>query len=330
MPRVRDGLTIQAISTTEYVVKRRDNREYFSIGPQEACLLELLNGHHSFPEVQAAYVSRFQEDLSETDLQQFVDAIRPIGLLQSMPPKGESQPRSQESSRSGQSASAQHLSDGTSPQGAKAGRRSLLRDQSVLFFRLPLCDPDVFLGRLVRTIPFVWTRGFSVVAACVMLVALVVMISSRAELAIGIPDSAGWGSAALFILVMVVCTSLHEIGHGATLKNFGGEVHDSGLLFMFFTPCMYCNVSDAWLIPDKWKRLLVTAAGGICDLCLWAAAVFVWRVTVIGTSVNQVAFMTLTICGGRSLVNFNPLLRLDDSSSNPSLSAEDWESTASR
>ncbi len=311
LPRVRDGLTIQAISPTEYVVKRRDNREYFSIGPQEACLLELFNGNHSVQEIQTAYAARFQDQLSESDLQEFIAAARPMGLFLPAPSTGTSKTNGPGKSDAGQSSSSQALSDGTEPEKVKSGLRSALRDQSVLFFRLPLCDPDAFLGRLVKTIPFVWTRGFLVAAACVMLAALSVMISSSSELANGIPNSSGWGNAILFIVVMLACTSLHEVGHGATLKNFGGEVHDSGLLFMFFTPCMYCNVSDAWLIPDKWKRLAITAAGGICDLCVWALAVFVWRVTVIGTAVNQVAFMALTICGGRSLLNFNPLLRLD-------------------
>ncbi|HQZ68231.1 MAG TPA: efflux RND transporter periplasmic adaptor subunit [Planctomycetaceae bacterium] len=311
LPRVRDGLTIQAISPTEYVVKRRDNREYFSIGPQEACLLALFNGSHSVQEIQAAYADRFQDQLSESDLQEFIAAVRPMGLFQPASSTETSKNSGPGKSGAGQSDSSQALSDGTEPEKVKSGLRSALRGQSILFFRLPLSDPDVFLGRLVKTIPFVWTRGFLIVAACVMLAALSVMISSSAQLANGIPNSAGWGHWILFIVVMLVCTWLHEIGHGATLKHFGGEVHDSGLLFMFFTPCMYCNVSDAWLIPDKWKRLTVTAAGGICDLCVWALAVFVWRVTVIGTAVNGVAFMALTICGGRSLLNFNPLLRLD-------------------
>ena len=311
LPRVRDGLVIQSVSPTEYVVKRRDNREYFSIGPQEACLLELLNGRHSVQDIQTAYSDRFQDALSEADLKEFIDAIRPMDLLQPSPSTGKSNGGTPQNSTVTQSASSQGLSDGNAAKGSKAGRRFPLRDQSFLFFRVPLCDPDAFLERLVRTIPFVWTRGFLFVAVCCMLAALSVMISSSAELANGIPDSSSLSNAVLFIVVMLVCTSLHEIGHGATLKHFGGEVHDTGLLFMFFTPCLYCNVSDAWLLPDKWKRLMVTAAGGVCDLCVWAMAVFVWRVTVIGTNVNSAAFMALTICGGRSLLNFNPLLRLD-------------------
>ena len=201
--------------------------------------------------------------------------------------------------------------DASEERGSGKKKTTLLQDQSLLFFRIPLFDPDRSLTRIVQWFPLIWTRAFVILACCIMLAALCVMTSNSRELASGIHAVAGWGNAILFIVVMLVCTSLHEVAHGATLKYYGGEVHDTGLLFMFFTPCMYCNVSDAWLIPDKWKRLMVTAAGGICDLCVWAIAVFVWRVTVMGTIVNQLAFMALTICGGRSLLNFNPLLRLD-------------------
>jgi putative peptide zinc metalloprotease protein len=104
---------------------------------------------------------------------------------------------------------------------------------------------------------------------------------------------------------------LHELAHGLTCKHFGGDVHESGVLVMFFMPCLYCNVSDAWMIREKWKRMLIAAAGGYFDLCLWALAVFAWRLTVQDSLPNFVAFVVLTVCGTRGLINFNPLLRLD-------------------
>ena len=312
LPRVRDDLTIQAISPTEYVVKRRESREYFSVGPQEACLLELLNGKSSFSDIQNVYSQRFGQNLSEADLGEFLQAVQPMGLLQSTSKSRSGSPRPQPGgSLEGDHRRSNSPSSSTAPESVRPKKRSPLNGQSVLFFRIPLCDPDVFLGRIVSWTPFVWTRGFLIFSGGVMLAALCVMISSSHLLVAGISRTHGWSDAILFLCVMLGCTSLHEMAHGATLKKFGGEVHDSGMLFMFFTPCLYCNVSDAWLIPDKWKRLAITAAGGYCDLCLWATGVFVWRVTVIGTPINQVAFLVLTICGGRSFLNFNPMLRLD-------------------
>lgn len=306
LPRIRDNLTIREVSATEYVVKRNDSREYFSLGRQEACLLNLLDGQHTLPEIQNDYRNQFDDELSEADLKEFIEAVRPMGLFQ--PGRATSATAGmQAGAASEQSGAAQAVTESDQ----KKKKRTLLQDQSLLFFRIPLFDPDHSLTRIVRWFPFIWSRRFVIVASCIMLAALSVMTSNTHELAAGIQAAPGWGNAILFIVVMLACTSLHEVAHGATLKFYGGEVHDTGVLFMFFTPCLYCNVSDAWLIPDKWKRLAVTGAGGFCDLCTWAAGVFLWRLTVPGTTIHTIAFMALTICGGRSLLNFNPLLRLD-------------------
>ena len=54
---------------------------------------------------------------------------------------------------------------------------------------------------------------------------------------------------------------IHEFGHGLTAKHFGGEVHEMGMLFLVLTPALYCDVTDSWLLPSKWKRIWISAAG---------------------------------------------------------------------
>ena len=60
-------------------------------------------------------------------------------------------------------------------------------------------------------------------------------------------------------VAMGVVKVIHEFGHGLSCRAFGGEVHEMGALIMVLTPCLYCNVSDAWSLPDKWKRIMVSA-----------------------------------------------------------------------
>jgi multidrug efflux pump subunit AcrA (membrane-fusion protein) len=52
-------------------------------------------------------------------------------------------------------------------------------------------------------------------------------------------------------------------------------------------------------------------AGGYCDLCSWALAVFVWRLTLPDSLVNYLAWVVLSVLGARLFFNFNPLLKLD-------------------
>lgn len=300
LPSVRNDLTIQAISDAEYVVKRAASREYFSVGPQEAFLLSHFDGSYSADEICTAFRQHFGTPLSDSDLDEFIAAVRPMGLF--------ADPDTSDGSQSTPSASSGSESR-SSPK--PSPKKTILQDQSLLYFRIPLFDPDESLGKLVRLVPFLWTKGFLLVAGLMVIGALSITISSGTQLAAGVASMNTWGDAICFLMVVIICASVHEAAHGATLKHFGGEVHDSGILMMFFTPCMYCNVSDAWLLSDKWKRLAITAAGGISDLCLWALGVFAWRLTVIGSPLNQLALSVVTMCGARSLLNFNPLLRLD-------------------
>ena len=63
------------------------------------------------------------------------------------------------------------------------------------------------------------------------------------------------------LLAIGVVKVLHEFGHALACKHFGGEVHEMGFMLLVFSPCLYCDVSDAWRFPSKWKRIAVSAAG---------------------------------------------------------------------
>src|SRR5262249_55580960 len=155
------------------------------------------------------------------------------------------------------------------------------------------------------------TRTFLVVSAGCILAAALVLWVERQELARSLSNALRWETAVWAWLILLVVTALHESAHGLTCKHYGGEVHEIGFLLLFFMPCFYCNVSDAWLFKEKSKRLWVTFAGGYFELFVWALAVFVWRLTLPGSLPHYLAFIVVTACGIQTLFNFNPLLKLD-------------------
>ena len=77
-------------------------------------------------------------------------------------------------------------------------------------------------------------------------------------------------------IALGVVKVIHEFGHGLSCKAFGGEVHEMGFLFLCFSPALYCNVSDAWTLPNKWKRIIISVAGIYVELIIAAIATFVW------------------------------------------------------
>src|SRR5258707_5244839 len=111
--------------------------------------------------------------------------------------------------------------------------------------------------------------------------------------------------------MMVGVVTLHEFAHGLTCKHFGGHVREIGFILIFFQPAFYCNVSDAWLFPQKSHRLWVTFAGAYFEIFLWAIATFVWRVTDPNTVINYLALVVVATSAVKTFFNLNPLIKLD-------------------
>src|SRR5439155_21055632 len=89
------------------------------------------------------------------------------------------------------------------------------------------------------------------------------------------------------------------------------EVHEMGFMLLVFSPCLYCDVSDAWRFPSKWRRIAVSAAGIMVELVLASAATIIWWYAQPGV-VQLVALNIVIICTVNALViNGNPLMRYD-------------------
>jgi putative peptide zinc metalloprotease protein len=84
-----------------------------------------------------------------------------------------------------------------------------------------------------------------------------------------------------------------------------------GVMLLVLTPCLYCNVSDSWTLPSKWRRAAIAAAGMYVELILAAVGVFVWWFSQPGM-VNQLALNIVFVSSVSTILfNGNPLLRYD-------------------
>jgi multidrug resistance efflux pump len=281
LPARRADLVIRPTKDDgSHVVKDPLTGQFFDLGPEEAFLLLALDGTQTATGLAGAFEARFGSPLSTADVDDFVALARSNGFV----------------AEAGAAAPAP---------------RPIKRRQSILYWRTTLCDPDRFFTWLEPKLQFVWTRAFVSVSAAVILLAIAVVWSGRAALVGQLAHVMRWDVIVLAWATLIAVTALHECAHGLTCKHYGGEVHEVGFLLMFLTPCFFCNVSDAWLFKERSKRLWVTLAGGYCDLVMWAVAVFAWRVLQPATLPSHIAWVMLTVCGGRILFNFNPLMKLD-------------------
>lgn len=53
---------------------------------------------------------------------------------------------------------------------------------------------------------------------------------------------------------------IHEFERASPPSTLEGKCTRWGMLFLVLTPALYCDVTDSWLLPNKWKRIWISAA----------------------------------------------------------------------
>lgn len=190
-------------------------------------------------------------------------------------------------------------------------RREMRAQFNLMSFRIPLLDPDRFL---TRTLPFVrWLFGpiglvlwLGVVGAAVK-----VALDHAPEFAAQSEGLLAPGNLALLYVGLVIIKVLHEFGHAFACHTFGGEVHEMGVMFLYFSPVPYVDATSSWAFRERGPRIFVAAAGMIVEIFVAALAVFVWANTAPG-ALHSVAYNMIFVASITTLVfNANPLMRYD-------------------
>jgi len=182
---------------------------------------------------------------------------------------------------------------------------------SVLFFRLPLWDPDRFLQKLLPLARPVFSWAGIAVWLVVLLLAGKTAIDHRDLLFDRGQDVLAPGNLALLFGAYFITKLLHEFGHAFACRVFGGEVHQMGIMLLVFSPVPYVDATAAWTFRERWRRVWVGAAGMYVELFLASLAVFVWANTGAGLT-NSLAYNVIFVASVSTLLfNLNPLLRFD-------------------
>jgi len=272
---------------TVFNVKDPLRGTYFRLREPEHWLIHQLDGVTSYADLAERFREKYGFELKAENVEQFVDALEKLYFL--------------ENSRSEQILSRTSI----------AGIQSESLFSRLLFVKLKAVNPGRFLDFLTRLYrPWHSLPGFAF-QALIILVGLGVLFSHGSVFALGIYSIFNLASIATVILSFFILVFLHEFAHAVVCRYYGGEVTEMGFLLMYFQPCFYCDVSDAWLFKEKKQRLAVTLAGPYFQLVLVAIAAIVWRVTVPGYFINDVARIVTIVSSLTLLFNLNPLIKLD-------------------
>ena len=182
---------------------------------------------------------------------------------------------------------------------------------NVLYRKMASFNPEKIFAWLLPRTGWAFTKGFHIFGALSILIGFMISALHREEFRDAVQNL--FNLHALFFLWLVVfgVTTMHEFSHGLTCCHFGGKVKEVGFMLIYFNPAFYCDVSDSWMFPSKRHRMWVTFAGGYFQLIVWGVCTLIWRITDTDTLINQIALTVIVFAGLQTLVNFNPLIKLD-------------------
>jgi Zn-dependent protease len=180
--------------------------------------------------------------------------------------------------------------------------------------RIPFHDPTRLLDLTWPLGRGFFTRaGATATAALVVLATLILAMHGARlwELIVGNFQHRWVGGVGSFVIAYLLCSTIHEYGHAMACRAFGGNVTRMGVMLYVCIPMAFCDVSDAHRFSEKWKRIVVSAAGIYFQLLLAAIAGLAWALLALPASVELVLAQIVAITLVATLANLNPLLKLD-------------------
>ena len=180
-----------------------------------------------------------------------------------------------------------------------------------LAIKVPLIDPDRALDRSMPLIRLI----FGPVGALCYLVLLVLGVKALMDESHRLFDqSAGLlapSNLGLLYVGLVLAKLVHEFGHAAACKRYGGEVHKMGVMLLLFAPLPYMDATASWGFRSRFHRMLVGASGVLAEFAVAAVAALVWANSAPGV-INSLAYNVIFVASVSTLLfNLNPLMRFD-------------------
>ncbi|MHB1033266.1 MAG: hemolysin D [Pirellulales bacterium] len=278
-----------------WVVKEPIGLNYFRFQEEEYSILRMLDGEISLDEIKERFEKEFPpQKITVEEVQQFLGMLHRSGLIIADVPGQGRQLRKRRDERK---------------------RQELIGVLSnILWMRFKGFDPERFLNWLYPWVRWFFSPWFVAFCCFLGLTALSLVTVEFEVFRSKLPTFYQFfnvQNAFLLAAVLGVTKVLHEFGHGLTCKHFGGECHEMGIMLLVLTPCLYCNVSDSWMLPNKWHRAAIGVGGMYVEMVIASIATFVWWFSSPGM-LNSLALNTIFVCSVSTvLFNGNPLLRYD-------------------
>ena len=255
----------------------------------------MLDGESSLEDIAEQFEAEFPpQTIRVEELQNFVGMLHRSGLVLTDAP--------------GQGVQLKQRRD-------ERRRKEIIGSMSnVLAFHFRGFDPERILNAMYPCVS--WFFSVPALCCCITLAAaaLTLVMVQFDVFQSRLPSFQSFFAAQNWLLiagVLGVTKVIHEFGHGLSCKHFGGECHEMGVMFLVLTPCLYCNVSDSWMLPNRWHRAAIGAAGMYVEVVIASICTFIWWFSEPGF-LNYLCLNVMFVSSVSTILfNANPLLRYD-------------------
>ena len=277
------------------VIKDPVGLKYHRLQPEQFAVLEMIDGTRSVEQIRSELQREYPTiPVTRLDVQTLIGDLHEKGLLIS--------------ERPGQAVGLlQHRRE----RKLKTFGKTFLNP---LYIRLPGWDPESVLKWLTPLVG--WVFSWWAVAATLVFVAfsylfLAVRFDDLRQRLPEFHQFFAWPNLLYLYLTMAGAKVLHEFGHGVACKRFGAECHSMGIMLLVFSPTLYCDATDSWMIKDKWKRFFIGGAGMYVEIVLASIAIFAWWNSQPGL-LNHLCLNLFFVSTVTTVIfNANPLMRFD-------------------
>jgi len=295
---MRPDISVRSVSYQGrkfWILKDPVSLKYYRFEEEEYAILSMLDGKASADDIIAWFQSKYApQRLSLGALHRLLGMLHRSSLIISAAP-----------------GQGKQLSE---RKNATATQKRWAAASNILSIRFKGFDPDWLLTWLNDLVGWVFSWAGLTGALVLALTALTVVLTDFEHVQLRLPAMQQFFAAENWVflaMTLAVTKVMHELGHGLACKRFGGECHEMGVMFLVLTPCLYCNVSDSWMLPSKWKRAAIAAAGMYVEMILASIATILWWYSQPGL-LNSLCLNVMVVCSITTfLFNINPLLRYD-------------------
>jgi putative peptide zinc metalloprotease protein len=274
-----------------YMLKNCRDNAYLRLNPQQYDLWVLMDGTRSVQELTVEYFLRFGSFSLSTVLG-LIEQLYSHGFLNQRPTR---------------------VYDRLNARFKRAHPTALVDRAIQRFFetRFPLRNIDRHLGTLYRVLarPF-YSRLANQIYPFLVAIGVGLFFLQLFQGHPQVASSQGF-AAGIFVLIgaYIFTITAHEVAHALTVKHFGGEVPEGGVMIYYGGPAFFANTTDIWLAPRR-ARLLTSWSGPYSGLII-ASTLAAVSYLLASHPLGGVFFQAASIFYLGSLLNLNPLLELD-------------------